>query len=83
MKGSLHISVVKVGNKRSSPGARRELIRCSVLSFSPRGIVSRTPRVSFIMFLLLAIELRVRSNTITDSKDVINVNFLNKAVEFV
>jgi len=54
VEGSLHVILIQVGNERSSPGARRELVRSGTF-LQPGGVVIGTPRVSLIKLLLRAI----------------------------
>ena len=82
VKVGLNLSVVEVGNQRSSPSARGKFVRCSS-SLQPRGVVGGTPGVSLIKFLLRSIELGVGAEAVTHSEDVIDVNFADETVEFV
>jgi len=83
VEGGLNISLVEVADERGAPGARRELVSLGVSSSQPGSVVSGTPGVSFIKFLLRAVELGVGSEAVTDSEDVVDVDFASKAVEFV
>ena len=80
------IFLVKVLNERRAPCARRKLISTTfLLSLKPGSVISGTPRVRSVKLLraVCSIQLRVRSKTVADSKDVVDIHLGNVPVELI